>query len=83
MYAWIWRHIPFRQWQLKAAVSLVLALGIAALLWYQVFPSVEPLLPFDDVQVENDDGSIPVDPAPSPVDPAPGPTGSAPDQLPS
>jgi len=52
VYGWIWRHIPFKQWQLKALVSAVLAGAVAALLWYQVFPAVEPLLPFDDVQVE-------------------------------
>jgi hypothetical protein len=59
MYAWIWRHIPFRRWQLKALVSAVLIGTVGALLWYRVFPAVEPLLPFDDVRVEttnpNDD----------------------------
>ena len=55
MYSWIWRHIPFKQWQLKALVSLVLAAGVGALLWYQLFPAVEPILPFDDVQVETTD----------------------------
>jgi hypothetical protein len=55
VYSWIWRHLPFRQWQLKALVSGVLALGVGALLWYQLFPAVEPLLPFDDVQVETND----------------------------
>lgn len=55
MYAWIWRHIPFKQWQLKSLVSVVLIGAVAALLWYQVFPAVEPVLPFDDVQVETTD----------------------------
>jgi hypothetical protein len=55
VYSWLWRHIPFKQWQLKALVSVVLAAGAGALLWYQVFPAVEPALPFDDVQVETDD----------------------------
>ncbi|GAA2368545.1 hypothetical protein [Dactylosporangium salmoneum] len=55
MYSWIWRHIPFKQWPLKAAVSAVLVAAAGALLWYQVFPAVEPLLPFDDVQVETND----------------------------
>ncbi|GAA3279890.1 hypothetical protein Dvina_00310 [Dactylosporangium vinaceum] len=55
MYSWIWQRIPFKQWQLKALVSGVLVLGVGALLWYQVFPAVEPILPFDDVQVETND----------------------------
>lgn len=55
MYAWIWRHIPFKQWQLKSLVSVVLIGAFAALLWYKVFPAVEPALPFDDVQVETTD----------------------------
>lgn len=55
MYSWLWRHIPFKQWQLKALVSAVLAVAVGALLWYEVFPAVEPLLPFDDVQVETND----------------------------
>ncbi|MDG6101189.1 hypothetical protein Daura_00330 [Dactylosporangium aurantiacum] len=55
MYGWIWRHIPFKQWQLKSLVSALLIGAFAALLWYKVFPAVEPILPFDDVQVETDD----------------------------
>jgi hypothetical protein len=31
--------------------SVLLALAAAALLWFWVFPTVEPILPFDDVQV--------------------------------
>jgi hypothetical protein len=98
MYAWVWRHIPFKQWQLKSLASLVLVGAVGALLWYQVFPAVEPILPFDDVQVET------TDPAGNPVqEPQPsastqpstlpsvrqsGPTtapttGKAPQQLPS
>jgi hypothetical protein len=79
VYAWIWNHIPFKRWELKTLVSLLLAAGFAALLWYQVFPAVEPILPFDDVQVENLDGTTPEEPAPS--DPAPtgaNPTGTNP-----
>ena len=57
MYGWIWRHIPFRQPQLKALVSLLLVGAVVALLWFKVFPAVEPLLPFDDGQIENSNGS--------------------------
>ncbi|GAA4677582.1 hypothetical protein [Phytohabitans rumicis] len=63
MYAWIWRHLPFRKWPYKLATSLVLIVGIGALLWYVVFPWAEPLLPFDDVQVEQDSG-VPASPSP-------------------
>ncbi|GAA1546931.1 hypothetical protein GCM10009827_078930 [Dactylosporangium maewongense] len=55
MYGWIWRHIPFKQWQLKSLVSVILIGALGALLWYKVFPAVEPILPFDDVQVETTD----------------------------
>jgi cytoskeletal protein RodZ len=55
VYAWLWRHIPFKQWQLKSLVSVVLIGAVGALLWYKIFPAVEPILPFDDVQVETTD----------------------------
>jgi hypothetical protein len=94
MYSWIWRHIPFRQWQLKALVSVALAAGVGALLWYQVFPVVEPILPFDDVQVETNDRGAdtnvesPAQPSSSTVPrspAAPAPSGSSrpPQVLPS
>ena len=77
MYGWIWRHIPLRHPLAKTLVSLVLAGGVGALLWYEVFPAVEPLLPFDDGQIENSNGT-PADgsqstPLPS-KSPAAGPT---------
>ncbi|WP_432833629.1 hypothetical protein [Dactylosporangium sp. CA-092794] len=82
MYSWIWRHIPFRQWQLKTLVSVVLAAAFGALLWYQIFPAVEPLLPFDDVQVETTDPGADTtieSPAPRPSAPASAPvTGTVP-----
>lgn len=65
MYAWIWRHLPFRRWPLKLATSLLLIVGVGALLWYVVFPWAEPLLPFDDVQVTEDSG-VPASPGASP-----------------
>lgn len=51
MYGVIWRVIP-GPWPVKAIVSLVLLLGVLALLWFVVFPWAEPLLPFGDVTVE-------------------------------
>ena len=79
MYAWIWRKLPFGL-PGKIIGSLALALGAAALLWYVVFPRIEPvLLPFDDVQVGTDGGG----PGDSGVagTPAPGNSGAAGDEL--
>jgi hypothetical protein len=51
VYAWIWRKLPFGLWG-KLSGSLVLIGGVTALLWFFLFPLVEPMLtPFDDVQV--------------------------------
>ncbi|ROT33556.1 hypothetical protein [Micromonospora sp. HM5-17] len=57
MYAWIWRRLPFGL-PGKLIGSLLIVTGVFALLWYVVFPWAEPLLPFDDVQVES---SVPAD----------------------
>ncbi len=55
MYGWIWRHLPFgRPGKIIGSIGLIVA--TAALLWYVVFPWAEPLLPFDDVQVTQQDG---------------------------
>lgn len=51
MYVWIWRHLPGNRLA-KALASLVLVLGVAALLFFVVFPWVEPRLPFNDVTVD-------------------------------
>jgi hypothetical protein len=59
MYAWIWRRLPFGLVG-KLVGSTVLVLAAVAMLWYVVFPALEPLLPFDDAQVE---------PGPEPVGP--------------
>jgi hypothetical protein len=89
MYGWLWRHIPVRQAKLKALISLVLVAAIGALLWYKVFPAVEPILPFDDGQIENSNGSpaggggeAPADNVQSPQ-PSPLPTSTAPIVIPS
>jgi hypothetical protein len=50
MYAWVWRHLPGTK-RIRIATSLTLVAGVCALLWFFAFPSAEPLLPFDDVQV--------------------------------
>jgi hypothetical protein len=51
VYGWIWRHLPFGL-PGKIVGSVLLAVGAVAALWFWVFPAAEPLLPFDDVQVE-------------------------------
>ena len=51
MYVWIWRHLPGNTW-VRALLSLVLLLAVVALLFFVVFPWVEPKLPFNDVTVD-------------------------------
>ncbi|WP_158677778.1 hypothetical protein [Streptomyces sp. SPB074] len=51
MYGWIWRHLPGNAW-VKALLSLLLALAAVFLLFQYVFPWAEPLLPFNDVTVD-------------------------------
>ena len=48
MYGWLWRHLPGGL-PGKALCSLVLLTASVALLFFVVFPAVEPLLPFSDV----------------------------------
>jgi hypothetical protein len=65
MYSWIWRHLPFG---LPGRIigSLLIVAGVAALLWYQVFPNVEQYMPFTDGQVTSDGGdSVQQSPNPS------------------
>ena len=53
MYAWCWRRLPG-----PLAVRLLLALLAVALvvlvLFFEVFPRIEPLLPFNSVTVGPD-----------------------------
>ncbi|WP_163512132.1 hypothetical protein [Fodinicola acaciae] len=50
MYGFIWRILPGGL-PGKIIGSLVLVAGVVALLWFVVFPLLEPLLPFGDVTV--------------------------------
>jgi len=52
MYGWIWRHLPGNVW-VRALISLVLVLAVVYVLFQYVFPWAEPLLPFNDVTVDN------------------------------
>jgi hypothetical protein len=70
VYAWIWRKLPFGL-PGKITGSVLLALATAALLWFVVFPWAEPILPFDDVQVESGE-NVPGDTVPPATVTAPG-----------
>jgi len=50
MYLWIWQRLPFGL-PGKVIGSFLLIAAVLAALWFWVFPAVEPLLPFDDVQI--------------------------------
>lgn len=52
MYSWIWRHLPGNGW-VRALISLVLVTAVVYVLFQYVFPWAEPLLPFNDVTVDN------------------------------
>lgn len=52
MYVWIWRHLPGGL-PGKLLGSLVLLAAAVALLFFVVFPRVEPLLPYSDVTVDS------------------------------
>ncbi|QKW07748.1 hypothetical protein HUT18_16525 [Streptomyces sp. NA04227] len=56
MYGWIWRHLPGNAW-VKALLSLLLVFLVIYLLFQHIFPWAEPLLPFNDVTV--DEGMVP------------------------
>ncbi|MCU1685658.1 MAG: hypothetical protein JWQ81_6397 [Amycolatopsis sp.] len=51
MYAWIWRRLPGTTGA-KALTAGVLVLAVVALLLFVIFPWVEPMLPFNDVSVQ-------------------------------
>lgn len=51
MYGWIWRTLPGGL-PGKLLGSLLLLIAAIGLLFFVVFPAVEPLLPFGDVTVE-------------------------------
>ena len=53
MYVWIWRTLPGGL-PGKLLGSLLLVAAAVLLLFFVVFPAVEPLLPFSDVTVEEE-----------------------------
>ena len=52
MYVWIWRRLPGGL-PGKLVGSLVLLVGVLALLFFLLFPWAERRLPFNDVSVDN------------------------------
>lgn len=46
MYGWTWRHLPGPT-SVKVLQVLVLVLAVVALLFFVVFPWIEPMLPID------------------------------------
>ena len=58
MYGWLWRHFPGGLVG-KLLCSLLALAAALALLFLVVFPRVEPLLPFQDVNVDTGSTSSP------------------------
>jgi hypothetical protein len=50
IYGFVWRHLPGPRLA-KAFIALVLAAAIVATLFTWVFPSIAPLMPFNDITV--------------------------------
>ncbi|WP_433436075.1 hypothetical protein [Nonomuraea sp. CA-141351] len=48
MYAWLWRNLPGTTWA-KLLTAAVLVLATVAVLWYVVFPLMEPMVTLDEV----------------------------------
>jgi hypothetical protein len=53
LYGWIWSRLP-GSIAVKSLCAFALVFGVAALLWFVIFPWAEPLLPFGDVTVGGD-----------------------------
>ena len=51
MYSWLWRVLPGGLVG-KSLLSLLLAAAAVSLLFFVVFPEIEPLVPFGDVTVD-------------------------------
>lgn len=48
MYGWIWRHLPGPV-PVRVTLAVVLVFGVIALLFFVIFPFLDPLLPFNEV----------------------------------
>jgi hypothetical protein len=63
VYGWIWRHLPGGWWG-RLGGSFVLLLAALALLFYVLFPWIEPRLPFNHVTITP--GGVPTAPPSTP-----------------
>ena len=50
MYAWLWRKLPGRP-PVRLLTAALLVLLAVAVLWYVVFPLMEPAVTLDEVTV--------------------------------
>jgi hypothetical protein len=56
VYGSLWRRLPVgTPWRI--VILVLVAVAVAALLWYVVFPAVDPHLPFNDVSVNSEPSS--------------------------
>lgn len=51
MYGWIYRHLPGPT-PVRVLLAVLLALAVAVLLFFVVFPAVEPFVPLNDVTIQ-------------------------------
>jgi hypothetical protein len=56
VYGWIWRKMPFGTLG-RSIGSVLLVAATVALLWFVLFPAIEPALPFNDGQVTDSTGT--------------------------
>lgn len=50
MYGWLWRRLPGNTGTRLLAAGVLVA-GVAAVLWYVVFPLLEPAMTVEEVTV--------------------------------
>lgn len=76
MYAWIWHKLPFGL-RGKFVGSFALVASVITLLWFVIFPAIEPNMPFNDGQMDDTSEVVPSD-GPAPGTSPAGGTGSVP-----
>ncbi|WSY16334.1 hypothetical protein OG928_17095 [Embleya sp. NBC_00896] len=82
MYGWIWRTLPGNVW-VKLLLSVLLVVAIVYALFTWVFPWAEPLLPFSDVTVDQENVTNPNPGVGGAPQPAGAGGGTSPSALPS